>query len=148
MNVPEDPTEEMVIAGFECEAFDALCDAANAHRGWPYSCKQAAELVRAIYRAMIARAPTPEPETTMNEARAREILGGWIDKSDSGLFCLGYYIAWTPGEEKATLDDEFSAEELEAIAWWMRHKPSSPELVRCPDCEMFGGDHDVECVRR
>lgn len=26
-------------------------------------------------------------------------------------------------------------------------KALSPALDRCPDCEFFGGDHDVECPR-
>ena len=48
---PDEPTEEMVIAGFESEAWDALRSACPV---WPYSCREAAECVRGIYKAMRA----------------------------------------------------------------------------------------------
>lgn len=54
---PIEPTLDMIIAGFECEAWDKLSTAANDKRGWPYSCKQSAECVRAIYLAMRAKEP-------------------------------------------------------------------------------------------
>ncbi len=47
----DEPTEEMVIAGFESEAWDALRSACDT---WPYSCREAAECVRGIYKAMRA----------------------------------------------------------------------------------------------
>lgn len=57
----------------------------------------------------------------MDEEKARRILKGWI-QPDNGLHCLGTYIAWTPGNgEEACLDGTFSAEELEAVVWWMVH---------------------------
>ena len=56
----------------------------------------------------------------MNEEKAREILEGYI-QPDGGLYCLGHYMALTPGEKSITLDSEFDVEELEAIAWWVRH---------------------------
>jgi hypothetical protein len=56
----------------------------------------------------------------MDETRALEILGDTISK-DGGLYNLGHYTAWNPGSETATLDCEFTADELEAIAWWMRN---------------------------
>lgn len=60
----------------------------------------------------------------MDEQRAREILGGLI-QPDGGLYDLGHYIAWTPGEEDVRLDDRFTIEELEAIVWWVRHSPAT-----------------------
>lgn len=41
-------------------------------------------------------------------------------QEDGGLYCLGEYLAWSPGDETATLDGQFTAERLEAIAAWMR----------------------------
>ncbi|HDL6852838.1 TPA: hypothetical protein PXO06_001120 [Yersinia enterocolitica] len=56
--IPEGwPTEHMVIAGFESDAFDALSLAALRHQGWPYSCRESAECVTGIFKAMIAAAP-------------------------------------------------------------------------------------------
>lgn len=40
-------------------------------------------------------------------------------QSDGGLYCLGWYVAWTPGRENATLDAEFTAAELRWIADYM-----------------------------
>lgn len=57
----------------------------------------------------------------MNEKEAREELGETI-KEDGGLYNLGHYIAWSKGSSTVTLDSEFDANELEAIAWWMRNK--------------------------
>lgn len=57
----------------------------------------------------------------MTESRARELLSGAVDK-DGGLYNLGWYLGWTPGESDATLDGQFTADDLEAVAWWMRNK--------------------------
>jgi hypothetical protein len=51
----------------------------------------------------------------MTRERAREILGDAV-QPDGGLSCLGHYMAWTPGDETATLDSRFTADELEAVA--------------------------------
>jgi len=56
----------------------------------------------------------------VNEDRAREILKNYIEP-DSGLYSLGHYMAWTPGDDIITLDCKFDVEELEAIAWWIRN---------------------------
>lgn len=59
--IPESwPTEHMVIAGFESDAFDALSLAALRHQGWPYSCRESAECVTGIFKAMLAAAPEKE----------------------------------------------------------------------------------------
>ncbi|MGH8052532.1 MAG: hypothetical protein ACREP4_01180 [Stenotrophomonas sp.] len=52
------PTETMRIAGFECAAFDELMDAATEQKGWPYSCKEAADLCAAIFQAMAVASVT------------------------------------------------------------------------------------------
>lgn len=58
--VPKEPTQKMVIHGFESDAMEALADAANEEKGWPYGCKESAELVAGIFNAMIAAAPKKE----------------------------------------------------------------------------------------
>lgn len=64
----------------------------------------------------------------MDEERARQILGSKIDAK--GLFDSGQYVSWILGSEQVVLDAEFTADELEAIAWWMRNakapEPHSP----------------------
>lgn len=59
----------------------------------------------------------------MDERRAREILG--INPSDKrlvldGLYLSGGYVSIVNG--RALPDGTFTADELEAIAWWMRNK--------------------------
>lgn len=61
---------------------------------------------------------------SMTVEEAQRILGDWI-QSDGGLYCLGQYVAWTPPNDSVTLDSAFTADELEAIAVWMRHKASA-----------------------
>ncbi|CNC99841.1 Uncharacterised protein [Yersinia frederiksenii] len=51
------PTEDMVIAGFESEAWDALSSAVLKRQGWPYSCRESAECVTGIFKAMLAATP-------------------------------------------------------------------------------------------
>lgn len=58
----------------------------------------------------------------MDESKAREILGDWI-KADGHLYGLGAYLSWhSLSANRATLDGDFTADELEAIAWWMKNK--------------------------
>jgi hypothetical protein len=54
----------------------------------------------------------------MNEANAREILKDYI-WTDGGLSCRTTY--WRPGCTNADLKGYFTADTLEAIAWWMRN---------------------------
>ena len=56
----------------------------------------------------------------MTEDEARTILEREI--TDDGLFSIGWYLSWTKGNNEATLDGRFTAESLEAIAWWMKNK--------------------------
>lgn len=71
----------------------------------------------------------------MDEAKAKEILGEAI-RHDGSLGDVGEgYVAWDKRKDKtspadsifnvgggihARLDGDFTADELEAIAWWMR----------------------------
>jgi hypothetical protein len=65
----------------------------------------------------------------MNREKAQEILKEYI-QPDGGLYCLGHYLAWTPGDKEITLDCKFEVAELEAIVWWMRE--SSNDEARQP----------------
>ena len=56
----------------------------------------------------------------MDEQKVREILGSDI-LENNGLYSCGQYLSWTPGGKCTCLDGDFTAEELEAIAWWMKH---------------------------
>jgi len=56
----------------------------------------------------------------MDRKQANKILGNAEDPN-SGLYSLKKeYLRWKVGDEKATLDGNFTADELEATAWWMR----------------------------
>ena len=57
----------------------------------------------------------------MDEAKARGILGKAI-QPDNSLYNTGHYIGYDVGDDDVCLDDRFTADELEAIAWWMRNK--------------------------
>ena len=59
-------------------------------------------------------------EPLMDEKKAREILGDTIEPAGE-LVNFSNYTSWKPGEIDITLDGLFSAEELEAIAWWMKN---------------------------
>lgn len=60
----------------------------------------------------------------MDEKRAREILGHSL--SDDGRILGGVdeaYAKWPLlASDRAKLDGDFTADALEAIAWWMRNK--------------------------
>ena len=62
----------------------------------------------------------------MSEERAREVLSDFI-QPDGTLYHGGQYLAWSPAEPNATLDAQFTADELEAIAWWMKNKPAAQQ---------------------
>lgn len=57
----------------------------------------------------------------MDEQKAREILKRYI-KDGVKLINDNNFTSWSPSyePEEITLDGEFSADELEAMAWWMR----------------------------
>lgn len=56
----------------------------------------------------------------MTYEEAKALLGDAI-KPDGSFYSLGYYGLWSPGDDTATLDGEFTADELEAVAVVMRH---------------------------
>lgn len=85
----------------------------------------------------------------MTEERAREILGKYIQE-DGGIYSLGHYMAWTPGDDDACLDCRFSADELEAISFWMRrslkNRNDKPFVCKHPGCLDEGGScEEVDC---
>ncbi len=59
----------------------------------------------------------------MNIERATEILGADVRQPDGSLDSLVWYLCWRRGNGSATLDGSFTADELEAIAVWMRAHP-------------------------
>ena len=58
----------------------------------------------------------------MDFTEADKILKDEVKTPSGGLFSLGWYLHWDKSDDFATLDGEFTADELEAIACWMRHK--------------------------
>ena len=64
----------------------------------------------------------------MNEQKAKEILKDCIYQKMDGPHWPPRYICWHPTSEKESwakrvaLKGEFTVDEIEAIAWWMRHK--------------------------
>lgn len=42
-------------------------------------------------------------------------------RPNGDLYNLGHYTAWAVGDDTICLDDNFTADELEAIVWWMRN---------------------------
>lgn len=62
--------------------------------------------------------PTPEPITL---EKARAILEAAVRDNDCLRSTYGQ-IVWELGERDCHLVGYFTAEELEALAWWMRNK--------------------------
>ena len=58
----------------------------------------------------------------MTEDKARRILGRKVHPEDSTLYDLSDYVCWPAAARRIILDGEFTAEELEAMAWWIRNK--------------------------
>ena len=57
----------------------------------------------------------------MDEKQAKKILGSSI--KDDGIARITEYILWVDdGSNTVILDGNFNADELEAIAWWMKNK--------------------------
>ena len=57
----------------------------------------------------------------MDENEARKILDGAIEEDGSLKHGGSGYIWWIRGEDTVCLDDHYTADDLEAIAWWMRN---------------------------
>ena len=87
----------------------------------------------------------------MDEHRARQILGDMI--CSDGLSNCGDalggngYLSWHRDDPDACLDAQFTADQLEAIAWWMRHavrglppsgKPEQARVIGPEDVPWFG----------
>lgn len=58
--------------------------------------------------------------TTEEEARAA-LDGDYIHPDDSIGSSSWNFASWIQGEEAIALDGDFTADELEAMAWWMRN---------------------------
>lgn len=58
----------------------------------------------------------------MDESKARAVLGKWIDEKDGSLHDIGAYINWIVGDSRVTIDGRFTADQLEAVARWMRSR--------------------------
>lgn len=59
----------------------------------------------------------------MDERRAKKILGNTIQGGN--LVGIGAYalpVFWAPGDKKVRMYGNFTAEELEAVAWWVSDK--------------------------
>ncbi len=57
----------------------------------------------------------------MNQQQAREILKDVTLTPDNSLRSFEPFLAWNAGSNNACLDGYFDADELEAIAWWMKN---------------------------
>jgi len=60
----------------------------------------------------------------MNEQDARRILAAFVT-SDDRLEAADRYVSWPlygDSKDRISLDDIFTADEIEAMAWWMRNK--------------------------
>ncbi len=60
----------------------------------------------------------------MTYEEAKKHLEEYI-KPNGGSYSVGWYLAWSPGREEATLDGQFTADDLLAISVYMR----GPEQV-------------------
>lgn len=56
----------------------------------------------------------------MDGDEIKRVLRPEIFQPDGSLASLGWYLDWPVGDREATLDGAFTADELEAIASWMR----------------------------
>ncbi len=72
----------------------------------------------AYVQTKIIRPKEIEPEP-MNEAKARTVLGDWIHE-DGTLHSIG--VIFSPKSFGLSICGTFTAEQLEAIAFWMRNK--------------------------
>ena len=95
---------------------EQILEISSKHRHYDYSVEPV-DFARAVIDADRAG----RESIAMNEGKARKILGDDIQK-DGGLYSLGWYLSWSPDRDIACLDGEFSTDDLEAIAWWMRNK--------------------------
>jgi hypothetical protein len=56
----------------------------------------------------------------MDEAQARAVLRDTVQENDD-LYCVSPWISLRSASE-ICLDGDFTADELEAIVWWMRKR--------------------------
>lgn len=63
----------------------------------------------------------------MTNQEALTLLGNSV--TETGLYDLGWYLCANKGDSAATLDGIFTADQLEAIAIYMRTNPEKVELT-------------------
>ncbi|EPZ8126233.1 DUF551 domain-containing protein [Yersinia enterocolitica] len=134
--IPEGwPTEDMAIAGFESEAWDELSSAVLKRQGWPYSCRESAECVTGIFKAMLAAAPEPQNQ----QQNIPEIIPkGWIKCSDRmpenderkpiAIYtgnCLGQGM-FVASYDDNEFSDYWEGTEIDGVTHWMP-LPTAPE---------------------
>lgn len=70
----------------------------------------------------------------MTEELAREVLGGWVDShqrigslyAERPIGNVDVYWPMEPPSNRVDLKGGFTADQLEAIAWWMRNFAAPP----------------------
>lgn len=82
-----------------------------------------------------------------NDEAAIEQLGTDSICEDKGLYNLGRYFAWTPGEEDICLDGRFCVRELEAIVYWMKTYGELPKEYGLKKIEEVFWAGCFACVR-
>jgi hypothetical protein len=70
----------------------------------------------------------------MDEAKAREILGEWI-QPDGSLREDGRWLHWNIGQDIMTLEGYFVIDELRAIVYWIDHHSIGEEHAGSPAAE-------------
>ncbi len=100
--VPVEPTEDMVIHGFESVPDECFTD----YKVWDKyqemsGCQQAAFRAKLCWAAMLASAPTP-PQPIFDDAKERELFEqiiskrGWSTEKVDGFYWESYtHFAWS-----------------------------------------------------
>jgi hypothetical protein len=60
----------------------------------------------------------------VDESRAREILGEWI-QPDGSLRDDGMWLQWKPGANKLTFEGYLTIDHLKALVWWIENHPKT-----------------------
>lgn len=111
----------------ERQARSIRSDGSVEWSGWYPAGRRSMSQPRAIVSAGIPYEWRPlyaYPPEPMTEERARAILANWIEPDNSVDAKYGQgLVLWRPSQPGAvTIDAILRADQLEAIAWWMRNK--------------------------
>lgn len=66
----------------------------------------------------------------MTRKEARKILRGLVG-SDNSLYSYRAkwnYLCWFVDDDRITLDGRYTAEQLEALAWWIKNNTTNPRV--------------------